>query len=74
MSNQALEQLALTLKTSASELNGLTPLTEAQISQLNSLIENAQKKQRQTLNDAIEAGLNHVPALLRGAVKAIVRG
>lgn len=74
MSNQALEQLALTLKTSVNELDGLAALSEQQIALFNSLVEKAQKKQRQTLENAIEEGLSYVPALLRGAVKAIVRG
>lgn len=74
MSNQALEQLAQTLKTSVNELDGLAALSEQQIALFNSLVENAQKKQRQTLENAIEEGLSYVPALLRGAVKAIVRG
>jgi len=70
----ALEQLATTLKTDASQLSGLSTLETAQLLTLNTLIENAQQKQRQILNDAIEEGLSYVPALLRGAVKAIVRG
>ncbi|MBK7301133.1 MAG: hypothetical protein IPI79_12870 [Moraxellaceae bacterium] len=49
-------------------------LDNAQILTLNTLIETSQQKQRQVLNDAIEEGLSYVPALLRGAVKAIVRG
>lgn len=75
MSHQvAIEQLAVTLKTTASELNGLSVLEAEQLQQLNTLLETAQQKQRKTLNDAIEEGLSYVPALLRGAVKAIVRG
>ena len=75
MSNQtALEQLATTLKTTSTEVSGLASLSAPQIQQLNTWIEQAQHKQRQTLNDAIEEGLSYVPALLRGAVKAIVRG
>ena len=70
----ALEQLAMTLKTDASQLSGLSTLNNTQILTLNTLIENAQQKQRQTLNDAIDEGLSYVPALLRSAVKAIVRG
>ena len=70
----ALEQLAMTLKTDASQLSGLSTLDTTQILTLNTLIETAQQKQRQTLNDAIDEGLSYVPALLRGAVKAIVRG
>jgi hypothetical protein len=70
----ALEQLAMTLKTDASQLSGLSTLNNTQILTLNTLIETAQQKQRQTLNDAIDEGLSYVPALLRGAVKAIVRG
>lgn len=70
----ALEQLAATLKTDASQLSGLSTLETTQLLTLNTLIENAQQKQRQILNDAIEEGLSYVPALLRGAVKAIVRG
>jgi len=49
-------------------------LSEAQLNTLNQYIEQAQLKQRETLNNAIEEGLSYVPALLRGAVKAIVRG
>lgn len=75
MSNQAaLEQLAITLKTTSSEVNGLASLSTLQIQQLNTWLEQAQHKQRETLNNAIEEGLSYVPALLRGAVKAIVRG
>lgn len=74
MPNQAVEQLASTLKVSASELEGLSTLSEADLLQLDRLITTAQQKQRQTLNDAIENGLNYVPAILRGAVKKIVRG
>jgi uncharacterized protein YoxC len=70
----ALEQLATTLKTDTSQLSGLSTLETTQLLTLNTLIENAQQKQRQILNDAIEEGLSYVPALLRGAVKAIVRG
>lgn len=74
MPNQALEQLANTLKVSATELEDLSVLSEAQLSQLEGLITAAQQKQRQTLNEAIENGLNYVPAILRGTVKKIVRG
>ena len=70
----ALEQLAATLNTTSAEINGLTVLDTQQIQQLNTLLEAAQQKQRQVLNDAIDEGLSYVPALLRGAVKAIVRG
>ncbi len=70
----ALEQLAATLKTDTSQLSGLSSLDNAQILTLNTLIETAQQKQRQILSDAIDEGLSYVPALLRGAVKAIVRG
>lgn len=70
----ALEQLATTLKTDASQLSGLGSLDATQIATLNTLIETAQQKQRQILSDAIDEGLSYVPALLRGAVKAIVRG
>jgi hypothetical protein len=74
MPNQALEQLANTLKVPATELEDLSALSESQLSQLDGLITAAQQKQRQTLNDAIENGLNDVPAILRGTVKKIVRG
>ncbi|GAC1379940.1 MAG: hypothetical protein NVS3B3_22590 [Aquirhabdus sp.] len=74
MSNQAIEQLANTLKVPATELEDLSILSETQLSQLDGLITAAQQKQRQTLNDAIENGLNFVPAILRGTVKKIIRG
>lgn len=75
MSQQlALEKLAATLKTSSNQIEGLNRLSEAQLNTLNQYIEQAQLKQRETLNNAIEEGLSYVPALLRGAVKAIVRG
>lgn len=75
MSNQAaLEQLATTLKTNSTEISALASLSTPQIQQLNTWIEQARHKQRQALNEAIEEGLSYVPALLRGAVKAIVRG
>ena len=74
MPNQALEQLANTLKVPATELADLSALSEAELAKLNGLITAAQQKQRQTLNDAIENGLNYVPAILRGTVKKIVRG
>lgn len=75
MSQQlALEKLAAILKTSANQIEGLNRLSEAQLNTLNQYIEQAQLKQRETLNNAIEEGLSYVPALLRGAVKAIVRG
>jgi hypothetical protein len=74
MPNQAIEQLANTLKVPATELEDLSVLSETQLSELDGLITAAQQKQRQTLNDAIENGLNYVPAILRGTVKKIVRG
>jgi molybdopterin-binding protein len=74
MPNQAIEQLANTLKVPVTELEDLSVLSETQLSQLEGLITAAQQKQRQTLNDAIENGLNYVPAILRGTVKKIVRG
>ncbi len=74
MTNPAVEQLANTLKVPTTELAYLTALSEAQLLQLNTLIISAQQKQRQTLENAIENGLNYVPAILRGAVKKIVRG
>jgi len=74
MPNQALEQLASTLKVSATELEDLSVLSETHLAELDGLITAAQQKQRQTLNDAIENGLNYVPAILRGTVKKIVRG
>ncbi|PTQ89143.1 hypothetical protein [Agitococcus lubricus] len=75
MSQQnALEQLANTLKIQTDQLSGLQSLSADDIRRFNQLIEQAQLKQRETLNNAIEEGLSYVPALLRGAVKAIVRG
>ncbi|MDE2422249.1 MAG: hypothetical protein KGO49_13840 [Gammaproteobacteria bacterium] len=74
MPNQAIEQLANTLKVPATELADLSTLSETHIAKLDELITAAQQKQRQTLNDAIENGLNYVPAILRGTVKKIVRG
>jgi len=74
MPNQALEQLANTLKVPTTELTDLSTLSEAELAKLDGLITAAQQKQRQTLNDAIENGLNYVPAILRGTVKKIVRG
>ncbi|GAC1569162.1 MAG: hypothetical protein NVS3B3_23280 [Aquirhabdus sp.] len=74
MPNQAIEQLANTLKVSTTELEDLSVLSETQLVQLDGLITAAQQKQRQTLNDAIENGLNFVPAILRGTVKKILRG
>jgi hypothetical protein len=70
----ALEALATTLKTTPNQLEGLASLSEVQLNTLNTLLEQAQRKQREILNNAIEEGLSYVPALLRGAVKAIVRG
>ncbi len=74
MPNQAVEQLASTLKVPTAELEDLSTLSEEHLLKLDGLITAAQQKQRQTLNDAIENGLNYVPAILRGAVKRIVRG
>lgn len=74
MPKHAIEQLSTTLQVPAQELEGLSTLSAAQLLQLNDLISVAKQKQRQTLNDAIEGGLNYVPAILRGAVKKIVRG
>ena len=66
MPNQAIEQFANTLKVPATELEDLSALSETQLSRLDGLITAAQQKQRQTLNDAIENGLNDVPAILLG--------
>jgi hypothetical protein len=74
MSIPTLEQLASTLKVPATDLPDLSALSESQLATLDGLITAAQLKQRQTLNDAIENGLNFVPAILRGTVKKILRG
>ena len=74
MSSLALEQLSLTLKTSASELQELSSLSDAHLLQLNSLIEKAQQTQRKTLSDAIDNAMSYIPALLRIPVMKIVRG
>ena len=74
MPNQAIEQLANTLKVPATELADLSALSETQLAELDGLITAAQQKQRQSLSDAIENGLNYVPAILRGTVKKIVKG
>lgn len=74
MPNQAIEQLANTLKVPATELEDLSALSDTHLAGLDGLITAAQQKQRQTLNEAIENGLNFVPAILRGTVKKILRG
>ena len=73
MSSLALEQLCVTLKTSASELQELSSLSDAHLLQLNSLIEKAQQTQRKTLSD-IDNAMSYIPALLRIPVMKIVRG
>ena len=58
MSSLALEQLSITLKTSASEIQELSSLSDAHLLQLNSLIEKAQQTQRKTLSDAIDNAMS----------------
>ena len=70
----ALQRLAATLKTTTDELKGLDRLTPEQIEQLRTMLINALHRQHETMKAAIDRGLDHVPALLRGAVKKIVRG
>ena len=74
MSSLALEQLSITLKTSASEIQELSSLSDAHLLQLNSLIEKAQQTQRKTLSDAIDNAMSYIPALWRIPVMKIVRG
>lgn len=74
MSSLALEQLSITLKTAASDIQELSALSDAHILQINSLIETAQQTQRKTLNDAIDNAMSYIPALLRIPVKKIIRG
>ena len=71
MSSLALEQLSITLKTSASEIQ---EHHYVHLLQLNSLIEKAQQTQRKTLSDAIDNAMSYIPALLRIPVMKIVRG
>jgi len=49
MSSLALEQLSITLKTSASEIQELSSLSDAHLLQLNSLIEKARQTQLKTV-------------------------
>ncbi len=68
------QQLAQTLKIAPADLQGLDTLSAEQLQTLDRLIQDAKVRQRQSMNEAIDRGLDHVPALLRGAVKKIVRG
>jgi hypothetical protein len=70
----AVQRLAATLNTSPQSLQGLDALTPEQIDRLNTLLVDALHRQHATMKEAIDRGLDHVPALLRGAVKKIVRG
>jgi hypothetical protein len=70
----ALQRLAATLKTTTGELAGLESLTPEQVDQLNTIMVNALHQQHEAMKEAIDRGLDHVPSLLRGAVKKIVRG
>lgn len=70
----ALAQLASTLKAPIEELDGLAMLNSSQLQQLDAYLQAAQQTQRAELEAAIERGLSHIPALLRGPVKKIIRG
>lgn len=70
----ALQRLAATLNATPQELTGLEGLTPEQVDRLNSLLTDALHHQHVAIKEAIDRGLDHVPALLRGAVKKIVRG
>lgn len=69
-----LQQLATSLKITPADLPDLSTLSNEQLAQLAQWIATAQQQQRQDLSAAIDRGLDHVPALLRGAVKKIVKG
>jgi len=51
---------------------GFEDLSEAQLQALASAVRDARHKQRDELNRALSAALEHVPFLLRGAVKRVL--
>ena len=55
-------------------MKGLDGLTPEQVDELNTILVNALHQQHEAMKAAIDRGLDHVPSLLRGAVKKIVRG
>ena len=50
----------------------LTQLDDASLQHLGDALRNARKKQRAQMASATESALQHVPLLLRGAVKKII--
>jgi|JI8StandDraft_1071087.scaffolds.fasta_scaffold260022_2 hypothetical protein len=70
----SLQRLASTLKAGTDDLKGLDGLTPEQVDELNTILVNALHQQHEAMKAAIDRGLDHVPSLLRGAVKKIVRG
>lgn len=60
-----------------SELIGAPPteldaLTAAEVAALTQAIDNTRQRQKQQLMHAMQAALSHIPALLRGPVRAIL--
>lgn len=54
------------------DLKALDALTPAEISRLAKLIGDARQQQRKQLREALNASLEHVPFLLRGAVRRVL--
>lgn len=70
----ALERLVRAAALPPAQRDALAALDAAQLEQLALLIEQARERDRRELHDAIHAGLQHVPRLLRGAVVRILGG
>jgi len=54
------------------DLKGLNALTPAEISRLAKLVGEARQAQKKQLREALNASLEHVPFLLRGAVRKVL--
>lgn len=73
MSKQAIrETLQRSFGLSAADVSAFDPLTEAQAAFLVQSFEAAQQHQAEALEQAIEEGFRHLPALLRGPVRRIL--
>lgn len=71
MQKAAWQELKKELGEGGAQCPALDQLTDKQLKAFTDILSASKKKQRATLNQAMEDALSHVPMLLRGAVRRI---
>lgn len=74
MADSATDELRRELGGAASALPELRTLDTAARVRLAALVRDARQRQRRALGESAERALQHIPALLRGVVRRVLKG